>query len=255
VTASDLGHTPHHNLVFPGMKLLIVGATGNTGREVLDLGLARQHQVTAFVRSPAKISRTDATLRVVRGDPFDLPALATALQGQDAVISTLGLPPRQALRPSNFMAESTAAIVSAMRTADVSRLCILSAAVLFPGRGLQYAFFKWLLQHHARDLDALETVVKASDLEWTIARPPRLVKAPDARYLAARDALPDAAFSATFRGVAAFLLDAAESHDYQRATVGVVSPRLKAMPTAVAAKKTTTPNEPLPSATTLGPGQ
>jgi len=206
------------------MKLLIVGATGNTGREVLDLALARQHRVTAYVRSPQKITRADSELRVVRGDPFDLAALAKALEGQDAVLSTLGLPPRQALRPSNFMAESAASIVSAMRTAGISRLCILSAAVLFPGKGVQYAFFKWLLQHHARDLEALETVVKASDSEWTIARPPRLVKALDAGYVAARDALPPGAFSATFRGVAAFLLDAAERREHLRETVGIVRP-------------------------------
>ena len=206
------------------MKLLIVGATGNTGREVLDLALARQHRVTAYVRSPQKITRADSELRVVRGDPFDLAALAKALEGQDAVLSTLGLPPRQALRPSNFMAESAASIVSAMRTAGISRLCILSAAVLFPGKGVQYAFFKWLLQHHARDLEALETVVKASDSEWTIARPPRLVKAPDARYVAARDVLPPGASSATFRGVAAFLLDAAERREHLRETVGIVRP-------------------------------
>jgi putative NADH-flavin reductase len=206
------------------MKLLLLGATGHTGREVLDLGLARDHQLTAFVRSPHMITQTKANLHVVCGDPFDLAALAKALAGQDAVISTLGLPPRQALRPSHFMAESTASIVSAMRTAGVSRLCILSAAVLFPGSGVQYAFFKWLLQHHARDLEALEAVVKASDLEWTIARPPRLVNAPDARYLAARDALPEGAYSATFRGVAAFLLDAAERQAYGRQTVGIVRP-------------------------------
>src|SRR3954470_22862219 len=207
------------------MKLLILGATGNTGREVLDLALGRHHQVTAFVRSPQKITRSESNLRVVQGGPFDLAALAKALEGQEGVISTLGLPPRQALRPSHFMAESAASIVSAMRTAGVSRLCILSAAVLFPGEGVQYAFFKWFLQHHARDLEALETVVKASDLEWTIARPPRLVKAPDARYLAARDALPDGAFSATFRGVAAFLLDTAERQEHRRETVGIVRPR------------------------------
>jgi len=120
------------------------------------------------------------------------------------------------------------AIVGALRTAGVSRLGILSAAVLFPGEGLQYAFFKWLLRHHARDLEALETVVKASDLEWTIVRPPRLVKAPDARYLAERDALPQgpaATFTATFRGVAAFLLDAIEAHSHVRETVGLVRPR------------------------------
>lgn len=228
VTPFELGHTRAARSVFPGMKLLIVGATGNTGREILALALARHHQVTAFVRSPQKIEQTDPKLLVVRGDPFDRPALAKALEGQDAVLSTLGLPPRRALRPSTFMAESTASIVGAMRTAGVARLAILSAAVLFPGRGVQYAFFKWLLQHHARDLEALETVVKASDLEWTIARPPRLVKAADARYLAERDALPQgpsATFSATFRGVASFLLDAVEDRTHVRETVGLVRPR------------------------------
>ncbi len=228
VTASDRCHTRSAYPVFAGMKLLVLGATGNTGREILDLALARQHHVTAFVRSPQKITQTSPNLSVVPGDPFDLQALAKALQGHDAVLSALGLPPRQALRPSNFMAESTASIVSAMRTAAVPRLCILSAAVLFPGKGLQYAFFKWFLQHHARDLEALETVVKASDLEWTIARPPRLVKAQDARYLAERDALPQGAsatFTATFRGVATFLLDAAEGRQHVRETVGIVRPR------------------------------
>lgn len=207
------------------MKLFLLGATGNTGREVLDLALERGHQVTAFARSPQKIRQNNARLRVVSGGLFDLPALTRALEGHDAVVSTLGLPAREALRPSTFMAESTASIVSALRTAGVARLCILSAAVLFPGKGVQYAFFKWLLRHHARDLEALETIVKASDLQWTIARPPRLVKSPDARYLAAPNALPDGAFSATFRGVASFLVDAAERQEHLRETVGIVRPR------------------------------
>jgi putative NADH-flavin reductase len=210
------------------MKLLILGATGHTGREIVDAALARHHDVTAFVRSPQKVSRAAANLMVVRGDPFDLPGLAQALRGQDGVLSALGLPPRQALRPSHFMAQSAAATVSAMRTAGVARLGILSAAVLFPGKGLQYAFFKWLLRHHARDLEALETVVKASDLEWTIARPPRLVHAKDARYLSARDALPDGASTATFRAVAAFMLDAVERREHVCEISGVASPRQSA---------------------------
>ncbi len=207
------------------MKLLILGATGNTGSEILDLALARRHQVTAFVRSPHKIERADANLSVVRGDPFDLEGLALALRGKDALLSALGLPARQALRPSNFMAESAAATVSAMRSAGVSRLSLLSAAVLFPGKGLGYAFFKWLLQHHARDLEALETIVKASDLEWTLARPPRLVHASAARYVATTGALPEGSSTATFRAVAAFMLDAVEQREHVRETVGLVSPR------------------------------
>lgn len=208
------------------MKLLLLGATGNTGSEILTLALARRHQVTAYVRSPQKISNRDSALQIVHGDPFDLARLSHAMVGHDGVLSTLGLPGFQALRPSHFMAESAAAVVSALRTAEVSRLCMLSAAVLFPGKGLQYGFFKWLLRHHARDLEAMETIVAASDLEWTLPRPPRLIHSLNARYLVARDALPaGSAFSASFRGVASFMLDAVEQGTHVREIVGLASPR------------------------------
>ena len=121
------------------MRILLLGATGHTGLEVLDIALARGHEVTAYVRSPEKLRRSEAHLKVVTGDALDVERLSTALAGHDAVISTLGLPPRQALRASSFMAESAAATVSAMKRAGVSRLAILSAAVLFPERGLFYA--------------------------------------------------------------------------------------------------------------------
>ena len=208
------------------MKILLVGATGKTGSEVLKVCLARGHEVTAYVRSPHRLAVADAKLKVQPGELFDAPKLAATMCGQEAVVSCLGLPARLALRPSRFMTESAAAIVAAMTSAGVARLCILSAAVLFPGRGLPYAFFKWLLQHHARDLEGMEAVVAASDLEWTLPRPPRLSRGADARYLSEVNALPaNAAFSATFRGVASFMVDAVEQRRHVRQVVGVASPR------------------------------
>lgn len=203
------------------MNLLLLGATGKTGTHALDLALARGHRVTAFVRSPAKIARQHALLRVVGGDPLDVDALSGVLDGHDAALSTLGLPPTKALRPATFMAEAAATTVAAMKRAGVPRLAILSAAVLFPGTGLTYGFFRWLLAHHARDLSAMETVVAASNLDWTIARPPRLVQDDDAGYRAKVDAVPDGQTTATFRGTAAFMLDALEKRHHLRAIVGV----------------------------------
>jgi putative NADH-flavin reductase len=203
------------------MNLLVLGATGKTGREVMNLALSKGHSVTAFVRSPHKISQSHARLRVRKGDALDVDALAIALEGQDAVLSALGQPPRQALRPSTFMAESAANTVAAMQRARVRRLAILSAAVLFPGHGIQFAFFRWFLRHHARDLSAMETVVKATDLDWTIARPPRLVRSDDARYQSRRDGLPNASLSVSFRGVAAFLLASVEEQRHIEEIVGV----------------------------------
>lgn len=204
------------------MNLLVVGATGNIGREVLDLALARGHRVTAFVRSPQKIGRSHPELVVRAGNPLEVGELAPALEGQDAVLSSLGLPAKQALRPSTFMAESAAATLAAMKVAGLRRLCIVSAAVLFPGRGLAHAFFEWLLKHHARDLQAMETVLRATDLDWTIARPPRLVRSSDERYVAREGALPEGGSTASFRAVAAFLLDAVEHRRHVRDIVGVL---------------------------------
>ena len=202
------------------MRLLLLGATGRTGGHVLDLALAGGHEVTAFVRSPDKVV-PKPRLRVVGGDPFAGSGLADALDGCDAVISTLGAPPREALRPSTLMTRFSAATVRAMNAKGVKRLAILSAAVLFPGKGIHFAFFKWVLSHHARDLVLMEALVRSSDLAWTIARPPRLVQANDTRYRAAVGALPEKGTVVSFRAVAAFLLHSIERRAYVGDVVGL----------------------------------
>ena len=162
------------------MNLFVLGATGNTGRHIVDLALERGHSVTAFVRSPDKITRRDKALTVVAGDPLRVDPLARALRGHDAVLSALGPPPREAFRPNTLLSEGAATAFAAMKTAGVERLAIVSAAMLFPEKGLQFVFIRWLLKHHVRDLLAMEAVVQATALDWTIARPPRLTKSADA---------------------------------------------------------------------------
>jgi len=78
------------------MKLLILGATGHIGRELVDLALARGHLVTAYVRTPKKLARRDRGLTITQGDALEVDRLTEALRGQDAVVSALGLPARQA---------------------------------------------------------------------------------------------------------------------------------------------------------------
>ena len=203
------------------MKLLILGATGRIGRELVDLALARGHVVTAYVRTPNRLERRERGLIVKQGDALEVDRLTEALLGQDAVVSTLGLPAKQALRPSSFMAESMASTVAAMKRSKVQRLAVVSAAVLFPMRGLFYAFFRWLLKHHARDLSAMENVIEASELDWTITRPPRLVSGPETARRIAVGGLPVRARSISFRSVAAFLLDCLERDEHVREVVGL----------------------------------
>jgi putative NADH-flavin reductase len=203
------------------MRLFVLGATGHTGTQILDLALARSHAVTAFTRSPEKLTRRHPMLTVLRGDPHNIDQLTTAMQGHDAVLSALGVQPPTAFRPHTVVQDCAAAMIEAMSRTGVKRLVLVSAAVLFPMKGLLYAFFRLLLKHIARDLSGAETIVRRSQLEWTIARPPRLTNGSGERYRASRDSLPNGAFSMSFRAVAAFMLDAVEQHSHLREVVGL----------------------------------
>ncbi|WP_437974440.1 NAD(P)H-binding protein [Sorangium sp. So ce295] len=207
------------------MRLLVLGATGKTGKHLLDLGLARGHRLTAFVRSPHKIARCDGALTVVQGDPLQVEQLARALAGHDAVLSALGPSAREAFRPSTLLAECAASTVAAMTTAGVERIAVVSAALLFPEKGLRFALFRRLLTHHLRDLVAMETVVRASGCNFTITRPPRLVDARDEGYRSEAEALPAGAAVMSFRAVAAFLLDCVEQRTHAREVVGLARRR------------------------------
>ncbi len=74
-----------------------------------------------------------------------------------------------------------------------------------------------------RDLGAAEQIVRATSLDWTIARPPRLVDRSDETYRSTRDALPARGFSMSFRAVAAFMLDAVEHRTHVHEVVGLAS--------------------------------
>jgi hypothetical protein len=110
-----------------------------------------------------------------------------------------------------------------MLRTHVSRLAIVSAAVLFPERGIYFAFFRWFLRHHALDLRAMEEIVQSSRLAWTIARPPRLTRSADDRFQAAPGALPVGSRSLPYRAAAAFLLGAVEERSYISEIVGLGS--------------------------------
>jgi putative NADH-flavin reductase len=203
------------------MRIFILGANGKTGTQIVDLALARNHDVTAFVRSPGKITRRDPSLKVQSGDPHRVDQLARALPGHDVVLSALGVRPPGAFRPHTLVEECAASTVAAMTRAGVRRLVLVSAAVLFPERGLRFAFFRRLLKHIMRDLESAEQIVRATPLDWTIARPPRLIDRPDERYRTALGALPAGGFSMSFRAVAAFALDAVEQGTYVHEVVGL----------------------------------
>jgi len=206
-------------------RLFILGATGRTGRELVDIALTRGHQVTAFVRSPAKVTRRDPRLTVVKGDPRNADELSRTMPGHDAVLSALGPLPREAMTRTTLLEESASSAMTALLRSGVRRFLVVSSAMLFPGGGPVAALLRLMLRPHVRDLKAMEERVSAAAIEWTIARPPRLVAANDERYRAQPGGLPPGATLVSgvlsWRAVAVFLLDAVESGRHQREIVGI----------------------------------
>ena len=76
------------------MNVVVFGSTGSTGRLVVEAALSAGHVVTAFVRDPKRMPLTHANLRIVKGDAMDPASVASAVQGADAIICTLGVIPQ-----------------------------------------------------------------------------------------------------------------------------------------------------------------
>jgi len=199
------------------MKLFVIGATGRTGREIVQQALERGHQVTAFVRSPESITLKNERLTVLNGNAMDENQLFDAMQNHDAVLSALG--PRRVFKPSSLLHDSALATTRAMHRSGVKRLVILSAAAHFPG--IPNRIVSFILRSHMRDSLDMEEVVQASGLDWTIARPPRLTEEDYTSYRSREGAALKMGFTLSRKAVAAFMLDAIEQQKHFRKIVGI----------------------------------
>jgi putative NADH-flavin reductase len=163
------------------MRLLVLGATGATGLQVLRQGLAQGHEATAFVRDPARLALADPRLRIVTGTlPGDAAALEAALRGQDAVICALGV--RNAFKSGHLIENALRVLVPAMERAGVRRLLLVSANGVGETHRrsplLPRIMYRLLLRDIFADKAAGEAIVRASRLEWTIAYPTLLTDGP-----------------------------------------------------------------------------
>lgn len=163
------------------MKLVVFGASGGTGQEIVKQALDQNHEVTAFVRDPKKLTIKHSKLRIVDGDVLqDQSAIASAVTGQDAIICALGV--ANSLKSAGLIAGGLAAIVPAAKRQEVRRLILISAfgvgdssrnAPLVPR-----LMYRLLLGDIYRDKRAGEDMVKASDRDWTIIHPVMLTNGP-----------------------------------------------------------------------------
>ena len=199
------------------MKLVILGATGPTGLEVVRQAKERGHTVTAFVRNPDALSKFDGQIRVINGDLLSPSELQRVLEGQDAVLSAFG----PHVNAASVWPEYALALTGAMRRAKLERVMVLSVAFLFKDSLIPPAFIAgWLFFHDVVVGAArMEDVFMKSGLAWTIARPPRLTDAAYSGKFRIREGhLPRFGFTISRADVANYMIEALE----ERSGIGKV---------------------------------
>jgi putative NADH-flavin reductase len=219
------------------MRLTIVAATGGIGQQLLRQAIAAGHDVTAVVRSPGKVTEP---VRVVQADLArpDAGVLADAVKGADAILSGLGA---RTNAESGVAWRGTSALVDAARTTGVRRLVVVSAAPIGtvasperpapprndPGDGffmryLGAPFARTAFRSHYADLARMEDVIRDSDLDWTISRPPKLTDKPlTGQYRTALDRNIRGGFSISRADVAHQMLLCLQMPETIRRTVGL----------------------------------
>jgi putative NADH-flavin reductase len=160
-------------------KIIVFGATGGTGKLVVELALQVGHEVTVVVRNPDRFTLRHQNLKILKGDVFQPHTFKDALAGNDVVVSCLGIQKREA---TTVYSEGITNIIEAMKAGGIERIICLSAgAVIVPPKGsiMTKFFIKNLLQkifgHLYSDMLVMEKIVKGTtDLDYTIIRPPWL---------------------------------------------------------------------------------
>lgn len=155
-------------------KILILGATGPTGRYVVSQALARGYDVTVLVRSPGKAADLKGAKFVV-GDARDEKALRQAVKGRDAVIIALGTP-ASPFKEVTLLSAATRALVRLMKAEQVSRLITITGIGAGDSKGhggllFDNVIFPLLLRHVYADKNRQEAIIRESGLDWTVGRP------------------------------------------------------------------------------------
>lgn len=158
-----------------GRKVLVLGATGGMGRHIVSQALRQGHDVTVLARDAQKVSRTGGGMpRVITGSvPEDEQALDSAIQGQEVVISALGVGP--SLKSGGLLRRSVPAILRAMEAHGVRRLILTSSYGVGDTHQdvplLPRIVMRLLFQDLFADKKAGDDAVRSSSVDWTIVHP------------------------------------------------------------------------------------
>lgn len=209
-----------------GMKLLILGATGGIGIELVRQAVDRGHAVTAYVRRAEALKEFSGRICIETGDLLDAVELARVMRGQDAVLSAFG--PRNPIAKSDahLLGDFGAALTNAMKQAKVRRAMVVSVAFLFKDALLPPAYLlgRLFFSGVVADATAMEATLRGSGLDVVIIRPPELTNKPHSGKFRVREGhLPRFGLRIPRADVADYMIQRAESGDFRNSIVGLAS--------------------------------
>jgi len=205
------------------MRVVVLGAAGQLGREVVRALLMRGRTVAAAVRRPPDPSLS-SSVEVRLADARNKTKIGAAIFGFDAVVNVIG---GGTLRRNDVASTATAAVIAAAQEVGVDRYIAISAGMV----ALDWPLFKYLLKplifrHILAEHRRVEEIVRASRLNWTILRPSALTNQSARGYVASLELQPRA-FMTTRADVAAFIADELKSNKYVRHAVFIASRRVR----------------------------
>jgi uncharacterized protein YbjT (DUF2867 family) len=198
------------------MNILVIGASQGTGALAVRAALDRGHRVTAFARSPHKLVLDHPELQRVAGDFHQAASIEAVVPGHDAVIVTASATSLSAFKQNpRYFSQGTGYVIDAMKKAGTSRLVVLSALGVGDSLPLLNPIVRalavhWLLKVAFQDHERQEAQVRASALDWVIARPGRLTNGPARKAYVKKTAIESVPASISRADVADFLVNACE---------------------------------------------
>ena len=208
------------------MKIVVFGATGGTGTAFVQQALNDGHEVTAIVRDPASFRMRHTRLHTKSGDALRPDSFAKAFQGQNAIVSTLGISSfLQSLRPMPFHRQSIQNIITHMRAVQLTRLLCVTITGVTKNSTAPWFYnlvIQPMLENKYEDMRQMEAEVRSSGLAWTVLRPFRLTNGRrTGQYRVGSDGSLDNAGTISRADVADLLLKSLNTGTHLHETVAV----------------------------------
>ena len=201
--------------------MLLLGANGRTGREIIRLSLNANSPITAVVRNKESLNDINhPLLEVIEADATNSEQLRPIIANHETIISTLG-PKTPRGKDCEIYSKSASTITNASKDQSPKRLLVISTALLFPKDNLLKKILGFIARHNVAHAKLMEDRIKSSALDWTIARVGFLTNQPSDEFHLLTDSMPKESSSISRAALAQFLFNEATAQKYNKQIVGL----------------------------------